>query len=214
MAQPATPARRTLYNDPTFSDIEIRQIYKGQVKEYDAHKAVLCAHSGWFMAALTGRFKEASSDTIEVHEDDPDTFQTMMEFFYEMELKKSPPGRNTDSVFKSDVIPLIALHILADKYDAKSLQKAAMVAFETRSEESGSKPSLETTKMLIHAYYSVCPGVMGDMGQAIVKYIFGSYSYSLKAGNYNTLAVQYGNFGADLFLVGRATSKLVCISQS
>ena len=46
-----------LYNDPTFSDIKIRQIYKGQVKEYAAHKAVLCAHSGWFMAALTGRFK-------------------------------------------------------------------------------------------------------------------------------------------------------------
>ncbi|KAI4921243.1 uncharacterized protein J4E92_008232 [Alternaria infectoria] len=209
MAQPATPARRALYNDPTFSDIKIRQIYKGQVKEYEAHKAVLCAHSGWFMAALTGRFKEASADTIEVYEDDPETFQTMVEFFYEMELKKSPPGRNTNSLFQSDVIPLIALHILADKYDAKILQKAAMVAFETRSEVSGSGPQLETTKMLIRAYYSVCPRVMGDIGQAIVKYIFRSYSDSLRNGNYNKLAVQYGNFGADLFLVGRANSKLI-----
>jgi hypothetical protein len=46
-----------LYNDPTFSDVKIRQIYKGKVTEYAAHKAVLCAHSGWFMTALTGRFK-------------------------------------------------------------------------------------------------------------------------------------------------------------
>jgi len=46
-----------LFNDPILSDIKIRQIYKGETKEYFAHKAILSAHSKWFMRAFTGRFK-------------------------------------------------------------------------------------------------------------------------------------------------------------
>ena len=153
--------------------------------------------------------QEASADTIEVHEDDPETFQNMMQFFYNMELKKPPRVENVDKFFKSDVIPLVALHAVADKYDAKSLQEAALIAFKSHTDELGYIPSFETLTILIHAYYSVYLGVMGDMGQAIVKHIFRTYTYPLKTGKYDALVVQYGNFGADLFLVGRATSKLM-----
>ncbi|KAI4934749.1 hypothetical protein J4E85_002607 [Alternaria conjuncta] len=208
MAQPATPARRTLYNDPTFSDIKIRQIYKGKVKEYSAHKAVLCAHSGWFMAALTGRFKEASADTIEVHEDDPDTFQTMMEFFYNMDLKMSPPCYDIDKFIKTDVLPIISLHALADKYDAKILQETAISAFKTRTSKIRESPGIKTVHTLVHAYYSACSVVRSGMGEAIVQYIFKAPRYDLENGEYDKLCMQYSILGADFYLVGIADNKL------
>lgn len=46
-----------LFNDSLLSDVKIRQIYNGGTREYFAHKAVLCAHSKWFLNACTGRFK-------------------------------------------------------------------------------------------------------------------------------------------------------------
>ncbi|KAI4690239.1 uncharacterized protein J4E84_004423 [Alternaria hordeiaustralica] len=208
MAQSVTPARRTLYNDPTFSDIKIRQIYKGKVKEYWAHKAVLCAHSGWFMAALTGQFKEASADTIEVHEDDPEIFQTMMEFFYNMDLKKSHPCYDIDKFVKTDVVPIISLHALADKYDAKILQETAISAFKTQTGRIRIHPAIETVHMLVHAYYSACSVVRSGMGEAIVQYIFKVNLYGLRNGEYGELCVQYSNLGADFYLVGIAGGEL------
>lgn len=47
----------SLFNNPTLSDIKIRQKHNGEVKEFYAHKAVLCTHSEWFTRALTGQFK-------------------------------------------------------------------------------------------------------------------------------------------------------------
>lgn len=48
---------RSLFNNPFLSDVTIHQIYEGEVKEYYAHKAVLCAHSAFFMNAFSGTFK-------------------------------------------------------------------------------------------------------------------------------------------------------------
>ncbi|KAI4608030.1 hypothetical protein J4E83_009213 [Alternaria metachromatica] len=210
MAHLATPARRTLYNDPTFSDIKIRQIYKGKVKEYAAHKAVLCAHSGWFMAALTGRFKEASADTIEVHDDDPETFQNMMEFFYGLDLERTPTSDNENEIIRDDIVPIVELHALADKYDANLLQKAAVVAFKAGTDELVSLPDWKSFEMLVNAHYLTCPGTMGAMSQAIVKYMYRiSRSYFLWDGYFDKLAAKHGNFGADSYLVGRAGGKIV-----
>ncbi|KAF2650716.1 hypothetical protein K491DRAFT_572028, partial [Lophiostoma macrostomum CBS 122681] len=71
-----------LFNDPTFSDFKIKQICNGQVKEYHAHKVVLCMNSKWFSIALRGNFMEASQETVEVHDDDPEAFEVMMKTFY------------------------------------------------------------------------------------------------------------------------------------
>jgi hypothetical protein len=47
----------SLFNNPLLSDVKIRQHYKGKVKEYFAHKTVLCAHSQYFMNTFSGSFK-------------------------------------------------------------------------------------------------------------------------------------------------------------
>jgi hypothetical protein len=51
----------SLFNNPLLSDVKIRQIYKGKVTEYHAHKAVLCLPSAWFRNAFTGNFKVRDS---------------------------------------------------------------------------------------------------------------------------------------------------------
>jgi hypothetical protein len=51
-----------LFNDPVLSDVKLKQISSdGKVREYYAHKAILCFQSGYFMRAFTGSFKVGES---------------------------------------------------------------------------------------------------------------------------------------------------------
>ncbi|KAF2821942.1 hypothetical protein CC86DRAFT_263419, partial [Ophiobolus disseminans] len=71
-----------LFNNPTLSDVKIKQIFKSQVREYYAHKAILCMESEYFMNMFAGGFKEAVEGSIELHEDDPDHFSSVLKFLY------------------------------------------------------------------------------------------------------------------------------------
>ncbi|KAH7067999.1 BTB/POZ protein, partial [Paraphoma chrysanthemicola] len=71
-----------LLNNATLSDVIIKQIYKGKVREYYAHKAILCKESEYFLKAFTGNFKEATESTMELHDDDPELFELALKFIY------------------------------------------------------------------------------------------------------------------------------------
>ncbi|KAF2865175.1 hypothetical protein BDV95DRAFT_469311, partial [Massariosphaeria phaeospora] len=71
-----------LYNNPTFSDVKIKQISNGKTFQYYGHKAILCKDSGFFMRAFTGSFKEATGNIIELHDDDADQFEIVLKFIY------------------------------------------------------------------------------------------------------------------------------------
>ncbi|KAI2480958.1 BTB/POZ domain protein [Pyrenophora tritici-repentis] len=213
----------SLFNDPTFSDIKIRQIYKDKVTKYAAHKAVLCAHFSWFMTALTGPFQEGSASTIDIRDDDPDVFRTMMEFFYDMELKiptVPTKGPQRSAYFKKKVASIIHLHALAEKYDAGMLQPPAVQAF-TKSTNGWPLPfTAEDLEFLVHAHYRFCSGVLCEMGKALVIFLLNSpnnyfrnpsgihlkYVFQAKV---EELVEKYGEFGADLYLLGLRTGKLV-----
>jgi hypothetical protein len=51
----------SLFNNPLFSDITIKQTWKGASKEYYAHKAILSINSRWFHNAFTGNFAVRTS---------------------------------------------------------------------------------------------------------------------------------------------------------
>jgi hypothetical protein len=163
----------------------------------------------WKDRDLIQGLQEASTETIEIHEDDPETFQKMMEFFYNMDIKTDSTFSNPNTHLKNHAVPIIALHALADKYDAKALQEAAVVAFKTCTKDMLTIPGFPAVAMLINVHYSGCSGVLGAMSQAIVKYVFRVGSCYLKDGSMNKLVVQHAILGADLYLVGRASSKLV-----
>lgn len=46
-----------MFNNPILSDVKIKQVYEGKMREYHAHKALLCLASGYFLNAFTGGFK-------------------------------------------------------------------------------------------------------------------------------------------------------------
>ncbi|KAF1962334.1 hypothetical protein CC80DRAFT_385177, partial [Byssothecium circinans] len=72
-----------LFNNPVLSDVKLKQIHNGTVREYHAHKAILSQRSSYFMKAFTGNFKEATANTMELHDDDPDKFELMLKFIYD-----------------------------------------------------------------------------------------------------------------------------------
>ncbi|KAF1965183.1 hypothetical protein BU23DRAFT_390900, partial [Bimuria novae-zelandiae CBS 107.79] len=71
-----------LLNNPTLSDVKIKQHYKGKVWEYHGHKAILARGSQFFSNAFTGNFKEATEDVIELHDDIPEYFEIVLNFLY------------------------------------------------------------------------------------------------------------------------------------
>jgi hypothetical protein len=59
-SQALTSSACRLFNNPALSDVTIKQIYVDQVREYHAHKAVLCMESEYFLNMFTGKFKVRS----------------------------------------------------------------------------------------------------------------------------------------------------------
>lgn len=47
----------SLFNNPLFSDVKIKQVCDGKVREYFAHKAILCAENRYFLKLFTSNFK-------------------------------------------------------------------------------------------------------------------------------------------------------------
>jgi hypothetical protein len=54
----------SLFNNPDLSDVTIKQINAGKVREYYAHKAILSADSNYFLKAFTGSFKVSQGRMI------------------------------------------------------------------------------------------------------------------------------------------------------
>ncbi|KAF1835572.1 hypothetical protein BDW02DRAFT_597198 [Decorospora gaudefroyi] len=205
MNQTKEADRKTLYNSPTFSDIKIRQIHKGKVTEYAAHKAVLCAHSGWFMAALTGHFKHLRVRSMFTM---TTLFQIMMEFFYNMDLKTPPYyGHGTDTYIEDSLVPLIDIHTLAGKYDVRSLQRASADVFK-KAVQYYPTFTVDRLELLVHAHYPFCTSTCCDMGEAIVTFMLKNSSSLMQSPAVHSLVRQYGNFGGDMFVLGIPANKL------
>ncbi|EAT76499.1 hypothetical protein HBI56_230700 [Parastagonospora nodorum] len=74
-----------MFDDPTLSNIKIKQISNGKTREYFRHKARLCADSDFFINSFTIGFKEASNTAVEVHDNDPDHFESALKFIYTLD---------------------------------------------------------------------------------------------------------------------------------
>ncbi|KAH6625362.1 hypothetical protein C7974DRAFT_376891 [Boeremia exigua] len=105
-----------LFNNPFLSDIRIKQIStSGEIREYCAHKVVLCMESQYFMNAFKGGFKEASDSVIELHDDDPYYFEIVLKSIYSPGYHATVYDRTLDSP-KEKVLAQIGTYIIADKY--------------------------------------------------------------------------------------------------
>ncbi|KAF2123120.1 BTB/POZ protein [Lophiotrema nucula] len=194
MADSQPAALNTLFNDPTFSDITIRQICDGKVKEYPAHKAVLCNHSNWFKKALTGQFKEASHPTIEVHDDNPNRFAIMLEHLYTLQYS----NKDSSYTVHSGCLVPIGVYALADKYDIPTLKALAAQEFGKNS------PSLIMTsdvEQIVKSHYQHLIEVNGELGKVITAFLVAKRSScNWMSTHFIKLVKEYPNFGADMAL--------------
>ncbi|KAF2123119.1 BTB/POZ protein [Lophiotrema nucula] len=136
----------SLFNDPTFSDITIHQIYKGETRKYAAHKAILSMRSDYFKRAFTGNFKEATAREIELEGDDPEQFETMLKYIYRTDDKAQviltaerahgpkktavpSPLTGSDEAAVKTFRDCIRLYRLADYYQVHGLKIIAIDTF-------------------------------------------------------------------------------------
>ncbi|KAI4710018.1 hypothetical protein J4E89_005250 [Alternaria sp. Ai002NY15] len=216
MAPPSQPEEMSLFNDPILSDIKIRQIYKGETKEYFAHKAILSAHSKWFMRAFTGRFKEATANVIDIHDDDPDHFERMLRFFYTTGHKLGPvcifsgntKDEPTEEDFQKHLLAPIKLYALADKYDAPALCDHVTETWRQNLEAAW----VDSTQLcsIIRTHYETCITVDDPMSGVITWYIVDRCMRWLGTTVEAALmAREHPTFSVDIFLALQAKSKIV-----
>lgn len=72
-----------------FDSIVYIHVGPGKPRVFGMHKALLCHHSLYFKAALTGNFKEAADAVIELDEEDPEVFSWFNDWLYTGTLYKT-----------------------------------------------------------------------------------------------------------------------------
>ncbi|KAK5123785.1 hypothetical protein LTR85_002421 [Meristemomyces frigidus] len=123
------------YDSATFSDVTI--FFGGQ--QIKAYKLVLANSSLYFRIAFDGKFKqEASSDALNLQDDDPVAVRGLIAHIYDISSESS--GYYRDHLLRnhaavdidtSYIRYLVDLHVTASKYLVASAEERAMEAFES-----------------------------------------------------------------------------------
>ncbi|KAF2501950.1 hypothetical protein BU16DRAFT_554010 [Lophium mytilinum] len=222
--------------DAGFSDVMLRVHYPGRepdgaFDEYKAHRVILCQQSMWFERALKGSFKEASTQVIDIHEDDPSVFNCMLQFMYERHYKlrsvEDAIAKIGPSVSKEDLKAMtLNTHIdtynMAQKYLNDGLQAFRALAFTSaalsiRPSSSGLRAHIykegidQQCKALARAverFYETALATNTNMGRAIAAAAW--QSALVDEERFDELINEYPAFAVDVLLEakkGRQPSK-------
>ena len=114
------------HNTSTFRNVHAVKILVGAWKtEFWAHADRLITASRFFKAALTGKFKEAQRQEVELPEEDAETFDVFIKWLYQGDLiLPSPKIRIEDTEAKLET--LAKLYVLGDKLDIRRLKNGTM----------------------------------------------------------------------------------------
>ncbi|KAL8998054.1 MAG: hypothetical protein Q9169_002822 [Polycauliona sp. 2 TL-2023] len=77
------------------------------------HKGLICSRSRFFEAAINGSFREATTQSVHLKDDDPDVFDMVHKWFYTNRITIASDGK--DEMAKGS--RLLNAYILADKLD-------------------------------------------------------------------------------------------------
>ncbi|KAH0270730.1 hypothetical protein KCU91_g7877, partial [Aureobasidium melanogenum] len=113
----------SLYNNNTLSDITIK--FNG--RQVSAHKAILAQKSAYFMTTFTGQFPVATSEEVDLgDDDDPEAIHAMLRYIYDMPYAHQITGSST---LEEDLIFCLNVFIVADKYDVAGLRRKVVPDF-------------------------------------------------------------------------------------
>ncbi|KAH7091930.1 hypothetical protein FB567DRAFT_434637 [Paraphoma chrysanthemicola] len=188
-----------LFNNPSLSDIKIKQVNNSQVREYYAHRAVLCMESEYFLHIFTGNFKEASESGIELHDDEPELYELLLKFIYCNEYDKDTIVKLAgDDKAKRVLIP-IGVFAIADKYDVPKIYQPA--ANDVRGILTSSDIEYsERIQTALHAHYGTCGSIDSAMGKTITTVILENYASRLPKSDFERWMMSYPMFAADVAL--------------
>ncbi|KAF2123011.1 hypothetical protein BDV96DRAFT_681599 [Lophiotrema nucula] len=196
MAAQSGSDRKTLFNNPTLSDVKLLQTSSnGQTIEYYAHRAILCESSGYFMTAFTSQFKEATEPAMELKDDDQNLFRVMLEYAYSHKYNGESIQDSEDGSSLGNLLAIIRLYSLAEKYDLPGLREATADHFQS----SCSYPSPEDWVKIVRLYYEVCIKVDGPMGRKVAHSIY-RFSIFAKTDIFKELVKEFPEFAIDLVL--------------
>ncbi|KAL1799399.1 hypothetical protein ACET3X_003436 [Alternaria dauci] len=190
-----------LFNNPALSDVTIKQVYKGQRREYYAHKTILCLESGYFFNAFTGGFREASEGTMELHEDNPEHFECLLKFIYSGTYDKDEiAGLAGSDKIKRVLIP-IGIYTVADKYDVSNFYGPA--ADDVKDVLTKAFRNQDMITAAIEAHYSTEVQADGLMGRLITTLVFNQYKDLLETEKFEQLLIAHPAFATDVILYSK-----------
>lgn len=190
--------------------MKIKQIWStgtdAKVQEYDAHKAVLSMRSKFFENAFTGKFKEASSNVIELHDDDPDHFKLALQFMYSVTYDHSAIQQLiTEKDPSARVMDAVGVAIVGDKYQIEGLLESAETELRDTMVKMSSDDVVGFEKAMLQVvelYYGGCARASTPVGKALVDMIMAHPKDRkfLEKPEVNDLVKVCVAFGADLTL--------------
>lgn len=153
--------------------------------------------------------QEASSDKIDVHDDDPVYFEVFLRYLYDRKWhgataskKEHNLGKNTGDLSK--VLTAVGVYCLADKYDVDGLSALAIDQVSETARipvNNYSNYSLDTNvTQLVRAHYNHC--VKGDCGmdRKICRLIVKQASAEILKKEFADLVRRYPALAMDMFL--------------
>jgi len=159
---------QSFFKSGQFSDLTLNcnsRIFK-------VHRCIVCQQCPFFYKALIGEFKEASSQTIDLHDDDPCIVEKMLHYLYEGNYEDSisePIGTGntlTPSSTSSDETPAhihARVYNIGDKYGITGLVDLA----KRRFDKSALRQDLQDVNfisVIALVYSTSCPGNSGLRG--------------------------------------------------
>ncbi|OXV11874.1 hypothetical protein Egran_00364 [Elaphomyces granulatus] len=123
---PTSNMRTTLkdfFDTSKFSDLVIRT----EDQEFKVHKIVVCGQSEYFACLLSGKWKEATGNAVDLKEDDARAVEAMIHFMYGFDYDSSGSslGRISPMLFNAMV------YKVADKYGVPALKHLAQQKFDS-----------------------------------------------------------------------------------
>lgn len=122
-----------------FCEVPTVTIFVGKDrKPFYVHQEQLCEVSSFFKAAFTSGFREASEQTMELVEEDEDTFDRFIQWLYSQQYEM--PGEKAEG--GGEFMEPLKLFVLGEKYDVSKLKDLLMTRLFARGKLTGSPPQL------------------------------------------------------------------------
>lgn len=108
-----------------------------------------------------------------------------------------------------ELTDIVDCYALADKYDARPFMDALLKHFKQVVVPFSGSLREDDIQTLVHAHYPYCTAPMCSMSEALVSFMLKTETPEIFGSKLvQELILQYGNFGADLLVLGMRKGKL------